>query len=70
MTLAAQRDLLQSTGTPQMGGSRQPIGPRPDLARAIAKMSANQTGNPRVDLPVERLARDERRSQYYFIESS
>jgi hypothetical protein len=35
------RELLRSTGTPQMGGSRQPIGPRPDLARAIAKMNEN-----------------------------
>jgi subtilisin family serine protease len=32
------RDLLRTTGTPQAGDTRKPIGPRPDLARAIAAM--------------------------------
>jgi subtilisin family serine protease len=29
------RELLRSTGTPQLGNTREHIGPRPDLARAI-----------------------------------
>jgi subtilisin family serine protease len=29
------RTLLHDTGTPQVGGAREPIGPRPDLARAL-----------------------------------
>lgn len=29
------RELLRRTGTPQAGDTREPIGPRPDLARAI-----------------------------------
>ena len=29
------RDLLRRTGTPQAGDTREAIGPRPDLARAI-----------------------------------
>lgn len=33
---AALRDLLRATGSPQTGDTSQPIGPRPDLARAIA----------------------------------
>ena len=32
---AEVRSLLRATGTPQVGGDRQPIGPRPDLARAL-----------------------------------
>jgi len=32
---AELRDLLRRTGTPQAGNTRQAIGPRPDLARAI-----------------------------------
>ena len=32
---AALRDLLRRTGTPQAGDAHQPIGPRPDLERAI-----------------------------------
>ena len=29
------RDLLRRTGTPQAGNTREAIGPRPDLARAL-----------------------------------
>jgi serine protease len=32
------RELLRATGTPQAGNLKQQIGPRPDLARAIAKL--------------------------------
>ncbi|MEO8704446.1 MAG: S8 family peptidase [Kofleriaceae bacterium] len=32
------RELLRSTGTPQAGDLKKQIGPRPDLARAIAKL--------------------------------
>ncbi|MGE3459355.1 MAG: S8 family peptidase, partial [Kofleriaceae bacterium] len=35
LTPAQLRDLLRATGTPQAGDTSQPIGPRPDLARAI-----------------------------------
>jgi subtilisin family serine protease len=35
---AELRDLLRRTGTPQAGNTRQAIGPRPDLARAIAAL--------------------------------
>lgn len=34
----AMRDLLRRTGTPQTGNTRQQIGPRPDLARALAAL--------------------------------
>jgi subtilisin family serine protease len=33
------RALLVSTGTPQAGNTRESIGPRPDLARALARLS-------------------------------
>jgi hypothetical protein len=36
----ALRELLRATGTPQTGDLRTQIGPRPDLARAIARLSA------------------------------
>jgi hypothetical protein len=29
------RDLLRATGTPQAGNTKEAIGPRPDVARAI-----------------------------------
>lgn len=32
------RDLLRSTGTPQMGDTSQQIGPRPDLERALTEL--------------------------------
>jgi subtilisin family serine protease len=32
------RDLLRSTGTPQTGDTREQIGPRPDLARALVEL--------------------------------
>lgn len=32
------RDLLRSTGTPQTGNTREQIGPRPDLARALSEL--------------------------------
>lgn len=35
---AVLRDLLRRTGTPQAGNTREQIGPRPDLARAIAAL--------------------------------
>jgi subtilisin family serine protease len=34
------RDLLRSTGTPQAGNTREQIGPRPDLRRALAALGA------------------------------
>jgi len=34
----ALRELLRRTGTPQAGDTRQAIGPRPDLARAMAAL--------------------------------
>lgn len=33
------RELLRSTGTPQAGNTKQHIGPRPDLARALKAMA-------------------------------
>ncbi|HLL24364.1 MAG TPA: S8 family peptidase, partial [Kofleriaceae bacterium] len=36
---ATLRDLLRRTGTPQAGNTRQHIGPRPDLARALAELA-------------------------------
>lgn len=36
---AALRELLRATGSPQTGDTSQQIGPRPDLARAIAGLS-------------------------------
>ena len=38
---AALRDLLRRTGTPQAGDTREAIGPRPDLERAIRMLSAS-----------------------------
>lgn len=38
LTPAEVRDLLKSTGTPQAGNTKQQIGPRPDLARALQKL--------------------------------
>jgi subtilisin family serine protease len=38
---AALRDLLQRTGTPQTGNTREAIGPRPDLERALRMLSAS-----------------------------
>jgi subtilisin family serine protease len=38
MTPAQMRDLLRATGTAQTGNTKQPIGPRPDLARAFARV--------------------------------
>jgi subtilisin family serine protease len=35
----ALRELLRATGTPQTGDLRTQIGPRPDLARAIARLT-------------------------------
>ena len=35
---AVLRDLLRRTGTPQAGNTREQIGPRPDLARAISDL--------------------------------
>ena len=35
LTPGEVRDLLQRTGTPQLGDTRQHIGPRPNLARAL-----------------------------------
>ncbi len=35
---AELRELLRATGTPQAGDTREPIGPRPDLERAIAAL--------------------------------
>ena len=32
------RDLLHRTGTPQAGNTREPIGPRPDLSRALREL--------------------------------
>ena len=37
----AVRTLLHDTGSPQMGSTKQQIGPRPDLARAIIALSAS-----------------------------
>ncbi len=39
LTPAALRELLRATGSPQTGDRSQQIGPRPDLARAIAALN-------------------------------
>lgn len=39
LTPAELRDLLRRTGTPQAGDTRESIGPRPDLARAIQTLA-------------------------------
>jgi serine protease len=39
---SALRTLLASTGTPQAGNRRENIGPRPNLARAIAKLDLTE----------------------------
>jgi subtilisin family serine protease len=36
---AVLRELLRRTGTPQLGDTSEQIGPRPDLARAIAELT-------------------------------
>ena len=38
LTPAEVRDILTATGTPQAGNTKQHIGPRPDLARALEKL--------------------------------
>lgn len=38
MTPVQMRDVLRATGTAQTGNTKQQIGPRPDLARAIARV--------------------------------
>ena len=38
----ALRELLRSTGTVQLGDTSEPIGPRPDLARALAQLPTYQ----------------------------
>jgi serine protease len=39
----AMRDLLRSTGTAQTGNTREEIGPRPDLARALQQLERNHS---------------------------